>query len=663
VARICNVAERLFEISERTSDTEVKHLLLTLYSVKYPRFGTSGVRGVWEKDITIRRVEAVVQAICDSIKNDEKIKGKIIVLGYDSRLHADEVAFWVAGVLITNGFQVYMTKRDAPTPVINYYAIEKLKDEVAGVIVCTASHNPPEWQGVKYILYNGMQAPTSVTDWIGARANQLLILNNPIHSIKDFEIAKSEGQLKMFDPMNEYCEWLLSKPDDVCLNVELIKSYLQEKLVIIDEMHGAGRGYLGNILNKLDIPFALVHGIKDPMFGNLQYANPEEPYIAECQYMVKRMGAIIGLAMDADADRFGAIDGDGTLFSPNQLIAMLADYLLKHRGMCGKIIHSFTCFPFIDEIITSLDIDEKLIKPDQYAIPSYVIHPFYVLSLGRGEQIAGAPAYVTMVGMKYLAEAMMMNCHYKVEITPDIRKSMIIAGEESGGLTTKGHIPDKDGLWADMLLLEMVSFHRKSLKEIWSELTIRIQTELHSSRLDVDGTEEAKDKLVDFYLYDFPNSGRKIAGMECTYIGGIRYDFVELHLENDEIKGRLIVRASGTEPICRIYTECTVETKRKEIETDALRMFEEISLEEIEKVHNSWHLTDILLVTPPLSKIIRATKEKLKQFETDEDNPAYTLFEKLRNKSKRLDTRRKIMAETWLPIIEGWINSDISEIK
>jgi phosphomannomutase len=659
VARICSVAERFYEISERTSEKTVKDIFLAFYNLKYTRFGTSGVRGVWEKDITIKRVEAVVQAICDSIKNDEKVKGKAIVLGYDSRFHADNVAYWVAGVLIANGFQVHMTKRDTPTPVISYFALEKLKDDIAGVIVCTASHNPPEWQGVKYILYNGMQAPTSVTDWIGARANQLLILNKPILSFRDFEIAESEGKIKMFDPMNDYCEWLLSKPKEVGLNIELIKDYSQEKLIVIDEMHGAGRGYLGNMLSKLDIPFIVVHGIKDSMFGNLQYANPEEPYTADCQYMVKRMGAIIGLAMDADADRFAAIDGDGTLFSPNQLIALLAEYLLKHRGMGGKVIHSFTCFPFLDEIITSLDIDEKLIKPDPCAIPSYVIHPFYVLSLGSGQQIAGAPAYVTMVGMKYLAEAMMMNCHYKVENTLNIRESMIIAGEESGGLTTKGHIPDKDGLWADMLLLEMISFHKKSLKEIWGELTTRIQTEIYSARLDVDGTEEAKDKLVDFYLYDFLNTGRKIGGMECTYIGGIRNDFVELHLENVGIKGRLIVRASGTEPICRIYTECTQETKRREIETDALRKFEEISLEEVKKAHNPWHLIDILLVTPPLSKIILGTREKLKQFETHEKNVTYTIYEKLGQKVKRLDTRRRIMAETWLPIIEGWKNSEI----
>lgn len=658
VARICSVAERLYEISERTSDKKAKDILLTLYNIKYPRFGTSGVRGVWEKDITVKRIEAVVQAICESIKRDEKIKGKTIVIGYDSRLHADNLAYWVAGVLITNGFQVYMTKRDTPTPVISYFALEKLKDEVAGIIVCTASHNPPEWQGVKYILYNGMQAPTSVTDWIGARANQLLVLNKPILSFRDFEISKSEGKIKMFDPMNEYCKWLISKPNEVGLNVELIKGYFKEKLIVIDEMHGAGRGYLGNVLSKLDVPFIVVHGIKNPMFGNLQYANPEDPYTADCQYMVKRMGATIGLAMDADADRFGVIDGDGILFSPNQLIAMLIDYLVKHRGMSGKVIHSFTCFPFIDEIITSLDTD-KLVKPDQYAIPSYVIHPFYLLTHGSSKQIAGAPSYVTMVGMKYLAEAMMMNCNYQVESNLKIRESMIIAGEESGGLTTKGHIPDKDGLWADMILLEMISYHKKSLKEIWRELTNRTQTELYSARLDVDGTEEAKDKLVDFYLYNFSNTGKQIGGMNCTYIGGIRYDFVELHLENGEIKGRLIVRASGTEPICRIYTECTLEVKRKEIETDVLRMFEDISLEEVKKAHNSWHLIDILLVTPPLSKIIRSTREKFKQFETQENNVTNTIYEKLENKIKRLDTRRRIMAETWLPIIEGWKKSEI----
>jgi phosphomannomutase len=374
---------------------------------------------------------------------------------------------------------------------------------------------------------------------------------------------------------------------------------------------------------------------------------------------VRRTGATIGIAMDADADRFGAIDSDGTFFNANQIIAMLTEYFLTKRKMQGRIIHSFTCFPLIDKVITSSGSDNRLVSPEPSAIPSYIVHPFYDLRHGTPQQIAGSPAYVTMVGMKYLAEAMTMNRNYQVENFHNIRESMILAGEESGGMTSKGHIPDKDGLWADMLVLEMISVYKKSLKEIWTELTRTIQTELYSDRLDVDGTEEAKDKLVDFFLYDFSGIGEKIGGLECKYIGGIRYDFVELYLEDADIKGRLIVRASGTEPICRIYTECTLESKRKEIENYALRKFEEISVEEIKKAHNLWHLIDILIVTPPLTKIILNVKEKLKQFGTNNNNVANSIWKELYKKSKRLDTRRKIMAETWLPIFEEWKNSDL----
>ena len=463
VARICNVTERLYEISERKCGRVVKKVLKNLYLLKYTRFGTSGVRGVWGKDISERRVKVVVQAICDSIKTDTKIKGKTIILGYDSRLHADVIAHWVAGVLIANGFKIYMGNRDTPTPVLTYYALEKVRDDVAGVIVCTASHNPSEWQGVKYILHNGMQAPTSITDWIGARANQSLVINAPVLDEADLESATSEGRIKKFDPLNDYCEWILSKPDDVGLRAEAIKERLQDKLVVIDEMYGAGRGYLRHILTRLGIPYVVVHGLKNPTFGNLQYANPEEPFVTDCQYMVRRTGAIIGMAMDADADRFGAIDSDGTFFNANQIIAMLTEYLLIKREMRGRIIHSFTCFPFIDKVINMSNSDKRLVSPSSSAVPSYIVHPFYKLKLGTPQQIAGSPAYVTMVGMKYLAEAMTMNRYYQVEDAHNIRESMILAGEESGGLTSKGHIPDKDGLWADMLVLEMISVYKKSL--------------------------------------------------------------------------------------------------------------------------------------------------------------------------------------------------------
>lgn len=652
VSRICSIAERLYEISERTSDDEIKVLLGILYHKKYPRFGTSGVRGIWGRDITERQVEAVVQAICDSIKADDTINGKSIVIGYDSRLHADTLAYWVASVCLANGFQIYMTKRDTPTPVINYWAIEKLNQEVAGVIVCTASHNPSEWQGVKYILHNGMQAPTSVTDWIGSKANQLLILKKPIRTIKDFEKAKYNGKFKMFEPLDDYCNWVLSKPSDTGLRVELIRDWMQDKLVIIDEMHGAGRDYLRNILTKIGVPFVVVHGQKDAMFGNLEYANPEEPHVADCQYMVRSFGAFLGLAMDADADRFGAIDYDGTYFTANQLIAMLAEYLLKQRGMQGKVIHSFTCFPYIHETITSFNTDNKLSSPNSSVIPAYITHPFYVVKHGNPKQITGISTYITMVGMKYLAEAMMMNPNYQLEDNPKIRESMIIAGEESGGLTTKGHIPDKDGLWADMLILEMVSFYKKPLKEIWSDLVNRLQNEQYSGRLDVDGTEEAKDMLVKFYLYDFPKSEKQIGGLDCIYIGGILNDFVELHFENAEVKGRLIIRASGTEPICRIYSECTLESKRKEIEYEVLKKFEDISFEQIRKTHNIGHLIDVLIVTPPLPKIISSTKEKIKQFSINGSDSVDIVYEKLQKKACLLDTRRKLMAELWLQIIK-----------
>ncbi|MDG6983059.1 MAG: HAD hydrolase family protein [Nitrososphaerota archaeon] len=643
-------AERLFDMTSRTHDTRTKRVLEGIYGLKYPRFGTSGIRGIWGRDITRKRVEFVVQAICEYMDRTES-RNRNIILGYDSRLHADELARWVAGTFLANHFTVSLTRRDTPTPVVNFWATEHLKQEVAGIVVCTASHNPPEWHGVKFSLRSGVPAPTSVTDWIGARTNLHMIMNSPSSSA-DLAAASNFGTLSVFDPAKEYQNWVLSKAEGVGVNLTAIKEWFQDKTIAIDEMHGAGRGYLGGIIDSLGLNFIVSHGTRDPTFGDLAYANPEEPFVSQLQHLVRKTRAAVGLAMDADADRFGAIDDDGTFFSASQVIMMMIDHLLRDRMMKGKIIHSFTTTPAIAEVIEKSGFGTNVEKPNQALVPPYALHPFYGVSLGQREMLAGLPTFVTMVGVKYQAEAMTMDRQYKVTSNPNFRQSFILSAEESGGMTSKGHISDKDGLWADLLVLDLMAFNRKQLREIWSDLTRRLGWVPHFGRIDVDGTDEMKSALVNYY-YDNPT--RAIGGLAPKYVGGIRHDFTEIQFGTPQkIIARLIIRASGTEPICRIYTEASSEETRRALELDVLSKFDEVASSEVSKAKTLWQLIDYLKVTPPLRGVVSTVRERIRFLSMDGGDVSTKLRDELLNLVEKLDTRKRELVELWIPKIEEW---------
>jgi len=215
VIQIGNVVERLYSFRVRTADPRLvgdenaPGLLREIYNRKYARFGTSGVRGRWGLDFTETRAKRVVQAICDFLKADQvpahvgaqDLQGKRMVIGYDSRKNGRLVAEWTAQVCLANGFKIDFANRDTPTPALVYYLTDYLdQDEVAGLINCTASHNPPEWQGIKFNPRHGYPAPTSLTDFIAARVNQLQLLGESA-PVADLSQAEECGDLRGFDPI------------------------------------------------------------------------------------------------------------------------------------------------------------------------------------------------------------------------------------------------------------------------------------------------------------------------------------------------------------------------------------------------------------------------------------------------------------------------------
>ncbi len=637
-----NIAERLYGFRLRTGDPRLvggrdrPGLLQEMYDRKYIRFGTSGVRGRWGVDFTEASAQHVAQAICDFLKAEnvpvyagaEDLRGKRIVVGYDSRKNARTVAEWVAQVCLANGFKVDFASRDLPTPALVYYLTDYLPaDEVAGLINCTASHNPPEWQGIKFNPRQGFPAPTNTTDYIAARVNQLQILDQQA-AVADLAEAEARGALREFDPIAHYTQWVLDSGKGnarIPIDVERIRRHFADKLVIVDEMYGASRGYLPRLLGEIGVRHRVIHAERDPSLPGLAYANPEEPFNQALKDAVRESGAVLGLGMDTDADRFGVVDQGGVYFRPNQVLPMLVRYLGVDRGLTGRVIATQTGSPLLERLAALIPGNEaNLPEPD--VVPAYVGHPFYHRRVGEREDRVFKYTFMVPVGIKYIEEQRRTDRRYRAlkELPPNWRDTILIGGEESSGLTTRGHVTDKDGVWANLMIMDMVAYYGKSVAEIWEETTqvagLKTYGGLESEgsntgRRDVDAVLEAKEELINDFLDRFQGKAvgeATFEGLRVIYAGGIRYDYVELQLQDAEggVEHHLRLRASGTEPINRIYVESSDPDVARRLMEAGLRRLEELSAAEIRAAHSEWRLAEILSATrcsPELIQVVRET--------------------------------------------------------
>ncbi len=643
VIQVGNVVERLYSFYIRTSNPDLvggkdtPGLLREIYDRKYARFGTSGVRGRWELDFTEVRAKRVVQAICDFLKADqvpahvgaEDLRGKRIVVGYDSRKNARLVAEWVAQVCLANGFKVDLANRDTPTPALVYYLTDYLDpNEVSGLINCTASHNPPEWQGIKFNPRQGFPAPTSLTDFIAARANQLQLLDE-FAPVANLSQAEKQGYLRGFDSIVNYANWILESGNGnqrISIDADRIRKHFANRLVVVDEMYGASRGYLTRLLGEIGVQHRAIHAERDPNLPDLDYANPEEPFINTLKAKVQELdNAALGLGMDTDADRFGVVDQDGTYYRPNQVLPMLLRYLGIDRKLTGRVIATQTGSPLLEKLAGMMTHNQDS-QPEPQVVPAYIDHPFYQRRVGERQDRVYQHTFMVPVGIKYIEEQRRTNRRYEFlkNLPENWRDTILIGGEESSGLTTKGHVTDKDGIWANLLIMDMVAYYGKPIAQIWQDTTkVAGCTSFggqeqndplsHSGRQDVDAVLEAKEQLINDFLDRFegqaPGEGT-FAGLQVIYAGGIRYDFVELQLRDTTGNDQhyLRVRASGTEPINRIYIESSDREIAKRLMDTALRHLEEQSATEVEKAHSEWRLADILSATQVSPSLVQVLK-------------------------------------------------------
>jgi alpha-D-glucose phosphate-specific phosphoglucomutase len=449
------------------------------------KFGTSGWRGILAEDFTLANVRVVTQAIADHLRAAGEA-GKGVVVGHDSRFFGERFARETARVLAGAGVKSFVCDRDTPTPVI---AFEILRRGAAGGINFTASHNPYEYNGIKFSTSWGGPALPEVTADIERRANAML--GEVCYRDLPLDQAVRNGLVEEIDPLPAYLEALRGKVDLAAIG----RSGLT---VLADPMYGAGRGYLDTLLVEAGLMVQTINNYRDPYFGGLP-PDPAKTHLNDLIVRVKGDPKVaLGLATDGDADRYGIIDADGSYIEPNYILALLYDYLLRRRGEKGDAARSVATSHFIDAVAAH--------------------HGFKVRE--------------TPVGFKYIGEFIRDN-------------QIVIGGEESSGLTVRGHVPDKDGILACLLVAEMVAVEGKSLNALLVDLYRRVG-EFHTDRKNLRLSPE----LEAGYPEKVRNLPATLAGRKVLEV--VTVDGVKLLLEGD---GWVLFRKSGTEPVVRVYAE------------------------------------------------------------------------------------------------------------
>lgn len=448
------------------------------------KFGTDGWRAVVGKDFNAENVEIVSKAIGKYVFDNYGIY-KTIIVGYDPRNMAREFSMQCAEVLKNMGFKVLYSDKVIPTPVLAFNA--KVLDACA--VMFTASHNPPEYLGIKFIPDYAGPATSEITDEIVSnfgKESPACVKGNIV--VTDFSASYFKRIKEIID---------FGKIKDL------------KKRIIFDGLYAASIGYFDKLLSDNGIEYDSIHMYHDPAFGG-GMPEPKPKFMTEMIDYVKSHDGYTGFANDGDSDRFGVVNENGEYVTPNEIIAILLMHLKKHKNYSGVLVKTVGGSLMLDIIAQKL----------------------------------GVEVIETPVGFKHVGEAMR-------------KYNPIIAGEESGGLSIQGHIPEKDGILANLLVLEAMAYEGKSLVQLQKELHEFVGCTFINTRVDkkLENVEEIKPVLEKFSKLE------EVAGMKVS-----KKDFkdgVKLYLEDN--KTWILVRPSGTEPLLRIYIESNIQDKIDEI--------------------------------------------------------------------------------------------------
>ncbi len=447
-------------------------------------FGTSGWRAVIGDEFTFANVRLAVAAIAEHARS--RSRAPTLIVGYDTRFLSEEFARTAAEVLRARGIRVLLCDAAAPTPAI---ACEILRRKADGAINFTASHNPAEYHGVKFSGADGGPARPEVTRDIEARVARLAGRATtraaeapPNHFANGFE---------KISPREPYLARL----------AELVHfgAIRQAKLnLVCDTLHGCGAGYLDRVLADQGIQAVAIRTDRDVLFDGTG-PDVSETNLAPLRQAVRERGAQVGLATDGDADRFGILDADGTWFSPNHILALLYDYLVETRGWRLPPARSVASTHLLDAVARH----------------------------------HGFTAYETPVGFKYVGELIKQD-------------KIALGGEESAGLSIRGHVPEKDGILAGLLVAEMIATRRAPLGEQLRALFARVGAKFWPLRTNLHLPDEVKARTTERLKENFSSFlGRRVKRAD-------RIDGLKLVFEDGSW---VLMRLSGTEPLLRVYTE------------------------------------------------------------------------------------------------------------
>ncbi len=452
-------------------------------------FGTDGWRGVIADDFTFENVALVARAAARFYKR-QKNADRGVVVGYDSRFLSNRFAETTARVFASEGVKVWLTDRISTTPQVSLAAKKK---RLGGGVVITASHNPAEYNGFK--LKAGYGGPSSPADIAKVQKNVTGFEENPpkrLPKVKSLEEYVKEKMIRYFDARKEYVDYVRK-----VIDLDAIRK--AKFRVLYDPMFGAGIETLDLILEDVD----QIHNERNPGFTGIDHPEPLGEYLEELMERVRSGGYSIGLATDGDADRLGVVAEDGTFVDSHRVFVLLLKYLYEDRKKRGGVAKTISLTTMVN------DYCER-----------------------KGIELIETP-----VGFKYIADLM-------------ANRRILIGGEESGGLGTMLHIPERDGIFNGLLLLEMMAKRKKSIGELSRELDEEFGIHRYR-RIDKRMTQERKEAI----LKKAAAGLTEVAGYPVT--GNSQLDGYKFFVDG----GWLLIRASGTEPLLRFYAEADSEEK------------------------------------------------------------------------------------------------------
>ena len=395
------------------------------------QFGTSGWRAVMAEEFTFANVQRAVRGIARYVAG-QKPKGARVIVGRDPRFLGETFCSMAAGILAAHGITPLVAAEPAPTPALAHAVIHNRAD---GVINFTASHNPPEYNGIKFSTPDGCPALPEVTKKIEAEIVAADSAPSPPSAVP---VSITHAAL---DPKLAYLKRL-----GEIVDLEVIRK--ANLRVAFDPMWGAARGYSDELLRGAGVQVATVHDHRDVLFGG-HAPEPDDHLLEDLREKMRETGAGIGIATDGDADRFGIVDADGTFLQPNYVIALLFDYLVESRGWKNGVAKSVATTNLINALAEKHEVE----------------------------------LYETPVGFKYIGELIMQD-------------KIAIGGEESAGLSIRHHVPEKDGLLAGLLCCEAVARRGQSLGQQLAALSNQVGS-FYPERQNFRLTPEVKAKFTE----------------------------------------------------------------------------------------------------------------------------------------------------------------------